>query len=112
MRVFANFRRCVTAFMSPEVVSGEAHDGRLADVWSLGATVYCLLFGRPPFVGRGREASAKMRDLFQQIRHDDLAFPEGGVDAVLRSFLGRCLEKSPERRMTLDEARDHPWLRR
>ena len=99
--------------MSPEVVSGEAHDGRLADVWSLGATVYCLRYGRPPFVGRGREASAKMQSLFRQIKHDELAFPEDDrIDAVLRSFLDRCLEKSPARRMTLDEAREHPWLRR
>jgi calcium/calmodulin-dependent protein kinase kinase 2 len=38
------------AFMSPELCAGIAYNGQLADVWALGATMYMIRCGRPPFV--------------------------------------------------------------
>ena len=52
------------AFTAPEVVSGYAHDGQIADVFSLGATIFCIKFNRPPFVGRGASKNQKLLDLY------------------------------------------------
>lgn len=53
------------AFMAPELCvahHGEV-SGKAADIWSMGITLYCLIYGRPPFVSHNLvELMAKIRD--------------------------------------------------
>ena len=39
------------AFTAPELVSGNAADPFAADVWALGACLFCFIYGRLPFQG-------------------------------------------------------------
>ena len=54
--------------MAPEILNRTGH-GRAADWWSLGALVYEMLTGMPPFYSRDRDR------LFQKILTSELQFP-------------------------------------
>lgn len=55
--------------MSPELCRGEAFSGQLADVWAVGATMFMLRFGHPPFV------AGNIIHLYNKIQTDELVFP-------------------------------------
>jgi [calcium/calmodulin-dependent protein kinase] kinase len=88
------------AFMPPElcVAKHGQVSGRAADIWSMGCTLYCLLFGRIPFEKHG------MLELYEAIRHDEPTFEEW-CDGDLKDLLQRLLEKDPLKRITLEEIR-------
>lgn len=95
------------AFMPPELcVAKHGHvSGRAADIWSMGCTLYCLLFGRIPFEKQG------MIDLYQAIRMDSLEF-ESECSDELKELLQSLMEKDPQKRITMDQLREHPWVTR
>jgi serine/threonine protein kinase len=88
------------AFMPPELcVPKHGHvSGRAADIWSMGCTLFCLLFGRIPFEKHG------MIELYQAIRVDEPVYDESCSDE-LRILLQRLLEKDPQKRITIEELR-------
>src|SRR6185436_1965400 len=84
------------SYMPPEQIAGRAEDiGPAADVYSLGATLYAVLTGRPPF------QAASMADTLRQVaeqepvalRQLDVAIPRD-----LETIAMKCLDKSPSRR--------------
>jgi serine/threonine protein kinase len=88
------------AFMPPELcVAKHGHvSGRAADIWSMGCTLYCLLFGRIPFEKHG------MIELYQSIRIDPLEF-DSECNPELKELLQRLMEKDPQKRITMEEIR-------
>ncbi|KAF2993093.1 hypothetical protein E8E13_000267 [Curvularia kusanoi] len=95
------------AFMPPELcVAKHGHvSGRAADIWSMGCTLYCLLFGRIPFEKHG------MIELYQAIRMDPVEF-DSECNDELKDLLLRLLEKDPKKRINIEELREHPWVTR
>ncbi|KAF2012710.1 calmodulin dependent protein kinase [Aaosphaeria arxii CBS 175.79] len=95
------------AFMPPELcVPKHGHvSGKAADIWSMGVTLYCLLFGRIPFEKHG------MIELYQSIRNDTLEFDIECGDKV-RDLLSKLLDKDPSKRITMEALRAHPWVTR
>lgn len=97
------------SFMAPEVVSGVAHDGRLADVYALGATMYCVRFGRPPFIGIGANNNQRLMDLYDRIQNEELSFPVPS-DIGLKDLISALMHKDPLRRLKLADAMKHHWI--
>jgi 5'-AMP-activated protein kinase catalytic alpha subunit len=93
------------AYMPPETLRGDAHDGRGADVWALGVLLYNLLErGEYPF---GQEARDEA-ELKGQICSQPPALP-AHLSPSCRDLLAKLLEKDPARRLRAADVRTHPW---
>ena len=78
------------AYMPPEQARGERVDERV-DVYALGATLYELLSGRPPFKGNN------VYDVLKAVQEEDPP-PLERVDGDVRTIVAKCMEKERDRR--------------
>jgi serine/threonine-protein kinase len=83
-------------YMAPEQAAGEARRvGPLCDVWALGAILYRLLAGEPPFRG------ATSYETIRQVLEREPVPPDRvrpGVPRDLAVVCLKCLQKDPARR--------------
>ncbi len=94
------------SFMPPEQAKGDLKDiSTFSDVYSLGATLFCMLAGRPPFLGKS------IQRVLEQVINDrppSLRRLNPKVDADLEAICFKALEKAPHDRYESTEmfARD------
>ncbi len=83
------------AYMSPERTRSSKNLDHRADIYSLGAVVYALLTGRPPY-----EASS-LKELVSKIRDEPLVLPkelQPSMPDIFEDAVVRMLAKPPENR--------------
>lgn len=86
------------AYLAPEVATGSAAT-RASDVWSLGATLYHLVDGRPPYdVGDN-----VLSTMYRIVHEDPPRLPDAGpLDVVLR----HTMATDPAQRWTMQEVHE------
>lgn len=101
--------------MAPEILENTRHRKytRAVDVWSLGVVLYICLCGFPPF-----SDELYSRDnpytLAQQIKMGRFDYPSPYWDPVgdpALDLIDRMLTVDIEKRITIDDCLEHPWIR-
>ncbi|XP_061904483.1 calcium/calmodulin-dependent protein kinase kinase 1 isoform X5 [Entelurus aequoreus] len=95
------------AFMAPETLSDKrkSFSGKALDVWAMGITLYCFVFGKCPFIDEYILA------LHNEIRSRPVDFPEiPKINEELRTLILRMLDKNPDTRITIPEMKMNQWV--
>ncbi|KAI3825930.1 hypothetical protein L1987_07678 [Smallanthus sonchifolius] len=97
------------AYIAPEVLSRKEYDGKLADVWSCGVTLYVMLVGTYPF-GDPNDPN-NFRTTVTRILSVQYAIPDTvEISLECKHLLYRIFVANPEKRITIQEIQMHPWF--
>lgn len=83
-------------YMAPEQAQGKHVDHR-ADIYSLGASAYSLLTGRPPFVG-ANEYDVIYKQLNEEPKAPSEVVKSAGIPAWLDAAVLKAMRKDPDNR--------------
>nr|XP_005301178.1 PAS domain-containing serine/threonine-protein kinase isoform X1 [Chrysemys picta bellii]XP_008163100.1 PAS domain-containing serine/threonine-protein kinase isoform X1 [Chrysemys picta bellii] len=84
-------------YCSPEVLLGNPYQGPELEMWSLGITLYTLLFGENPF--------CELEETMEAVLN-----PPYRVSEDLMALVSGLLHAAPEQRTTLEKLVENPWV--
>jgi len=94
-------------YMCPEVLTGTGHNQTM-DIYTLGALLYEMLVGLPPYYSKNRQ------EMYKRIVNDPVHIPKR-LSKEAKDLLKRLLEKDPTKRIGakngISEIREHPFFR-
>ncbi|XP_052123201.1 calcium/calmodulin-dependent protein kinase kinase 2 [Frankliniella occidentalis] len=93
------------AFTAPEALNSRQFSGKACDLWSMGVTLFSLVFGDVPFL------DDNVLTLYHKIKTETVRFPDRpAISEPLKDLISRLLLKDPAARITLPEVKEHPWV--
>ncbi|XP_028772902.1 serine/threonine-protein kinase SAPK3 [Neltuma alba] len=97
------------AYIAPEVLSRKEYDGKIADVWSCGVTLYVMLVGAYPF--EDPDDPRNFRKTIGRILSAQYSIPDYvRVSADCRHLLSCIFVANPAKRISIPEIKQHPWF--
>ncbi|KAM3294012.1 hypothetical protein ACQJBY_037108 [Aegilops geniculata] len=97
------------AYIAPEVLLKKEYDGKIADVWSCGVTLYVMLVGAYPF--EDPDEPKNFRKTIQRILSVQYSIPDYvHISAECRDLIAKIFVGNPASRITIPEIRNHPWF--
>ncbi|PIN08278.1 Serine/threonine protein kinase [Handroanthus impetiginosus] len=99
------------AYIAPEILLKKEYDGKIADVWSCGVTLYVMLVGAYPFEDPGEPRN--FRKTIQRIVNVQYAIPDYvHISPECRDLISRIFVADPAKRIIMPEIRNHEWFLR
>ena len=113
-KIIGNEEKCTEpygtlSFVAPEVLQGKPYD-KSVDLWSIGIITFLLLCGYLPFDDKHSE-----REIARQTIQDPVPFEEKiwkQYSPEAKTFVDGLLQKKPEKRYTIKEVLEHPWIKK
>ncbi|XP_052479238.1 serine/threonine-protein kinase SRK2I isoform X2 [Gossypium raimondii] len=97
------------AYIAPEVLQRQEYDGKIADVWSCGVTLYVMLVGAYPF--EDPDEPKDFRKTIQRILSVQYSIPDFvQISPECRHLISRIFVADPTARITIPEIRNHEWF--
>ncbi|KAJ2066107.1 Serine/threonine-protein kinase [Coemansia sp. S2] len=100
-------------YMAPEILHYEPYDAK-ADLWSIGAVIYEMMTGKPPFHASNHVELARVIER----TNDSIVFPDekqpvGGevLDSTLKDLVRKLLKMNPGARMPFADFFAHPAMK-
>ncbi|CAD8070349.1 unnamed protein product [Paramecium primaurelia] len=92
-------------YMAPEMLLKQGHNLQL-DLYCLGALLYELITGLPPFYSRNTD------EIYQRILNQKLSYPpQVQMSSLLKDLLNGLLAKNPKNRIDrIETLLRHPWM--
>ena len=97
------------SFVAPEILEGKPYD-KSVDLWSLGIIAYTLLCGFLPFDDKYSEREIARKTIHNPIPYDINIW--GYYSPEAKIFVNGLLQKKPEKRYTIKEVLEHPWIKK
>jgi len=89
-------------YACPEILARRPYHACKAEVWSLGVLLFALLHGQFPFSAFDREKKFEF----------DLCFPvEVTISTIAKDLISNMLIVNSEKRYTMKDVANHPWLK-
>ena len=113
-KIIGNDEKCTEpygtlTFVAPEVLEGKPYD-KSVDLWSIGIITFLLLCGYLPFDDQHSE-----REIARQTINDPVPFEYkiwNKFSPEAKIFVNGLLQKKPEKRYTIKEVLEHPWIKK
>ena len=113
-KIIGNEEKCTEpygtlSFVAPEVLEAKPYD-KSVDLWSIGIITFLLLCGFLPFDDKHSEKEIARKTIQDAVPYDKKIWSKYSPEAWI--FVEGLLQKKPEKRYSIKEILEHPWIKK